>query len=230
MDAGTGPRLAVFDLDGTLVDSQHVIGACMNAAFTASGLPAPPQAEVRRVIGLPLVECMARLAPGQSPARHAALTESYREAFFRQRQLPDHEEPLFDGARQALDAIAASGYLLGIATGKARRGLLAVLDRHGLTSRFITLQTADSGPGKPHPEMLHRAMADTGAAPAATVMIGDTSFDMAMARAAGVRAVGVAWGYHASGELLGAGAHAIVASFAELPVALRGEKGSVPCG
>jgi len=210
-------RLAVFDCDGTLVDSQHVIVACMAAAFTTEGLVAPEAAAVRRVIGLPLAECMARLATGYPDACHRRLVEFYKDAFFAMRQRPDHNEPLFDGALAALDRLEAEGFLLGIATGKARRGLLAVLDRHGLTGRFVTLQTADIGPGKPHPDMLHRALAETGASAADTVMIGDTSFDMLMARNAGVRGIGVAWGYHPADELHGAGAAAVVAHFDELP-------------
>ncbi len=107
-----------------------------------------------------------------------------------------------------------------MATGKARRGLLAVLEQHGLETRFATLQTADVGPGKPHPAMLERAMAEVGVAPSDTVMIGDTSFDMLMARSAGASAIGVSWGYHPVAELEAAGAHSIVGHFNELPAAM----------
>ncbi len=220
-------RLAVFDCDGTLVDSQHAIIAAMNFAFTAEGLPAPPADAVRRVIGLPLLECATRLAPYGAPALWDRLGEAYKQAFFAQRQRPDHHEPLFDGVGPALDAIEQAGWLLGIATGKAKRGLLAVLERHGLEKRFVTLQCGDMGPGKPHPAMLERAMAETGAALADTVMIGDTTFDMLMARSAGVHAVGVEWGYHPPEELRGAGAHALVGGFGQVPEAVfrcgRGE-------
>jgi len=221
-------RLVVFDCDGTLVDSQHVIIACMLEAYAAHGLPAPDAAAVRRVIGLPLLECMARLSPEHPEDRHVLLSEAYKDAFFASRQRPDHHEPLFGGAAAALDRLAAQGYLLGVATGKARRGLNAVLDRHNLMHRFVTLQTGDSGPGKPHPAMLERAMAETGLGPEDVIMIGDTSYDMLMARNAGVHAIGVSWGYHPAEELRAAGAHAVIASFDELP-AVFPLNGSAAC-
>ncbi|MBI3453537.1 MAG: HAD-IA family hydrolase [Rhodospirillales bacterium] len=229
MSSASRLKLAIFDCDGTLVDSQHAIVACMHAAFSAQNLAPPTAEEVKRVIGLSLAECMARLAPGEADARHVRLTESYKEAFFTLRQRPDHYEPLFDGAVAALDTLEAAGYLLGVATGKARRGLLAVLDRHGLAGRFVTLQTSDTGPGKPHPAMLERALAETGAAAADTVMIGDTSFDMLMARAANVYAIGVGWGYHPAAELSMAGAHALVERFPELPDAVTRAERRAAC-
>jgi phosphoglycolate phosphatase len=221
-------RLAVFDLDGTLVDSQHVIVGCMTEAFTGEGLPAPAVDAIRRVIGLPLEECVARLAPEETALRCARLVEAYKAAFFACRQRPDHDEPLFLGALEALAALEAEGWLLGIATGKAMRGLRAVLERHDLARRFVTLQTADMNPGKPNPAMLEKAMAEAGVARADTVMIGDTTFDMLMARSAGVLAIGVEWGNHPPHELREAGAHALVGSYAELPDAvLRLTKGNV---
>jgi len=223
-------RLAVFDCDGTLVDSQHAIVEAMSYAFANEGLPAPPAEAVRRVIGLPLLECATRLIPSGAPALWERLSEAYKQAFFAQRQRPDHHEPLFDGVAAALDAIESAGWLLGIATGKARRGLLAVLERHGLEKRFVTLQCGDMGPGKPHPAMLERAMAETGAALADTVMIGDTTFDMLMARNAGVHAVGVEWGYHPPDELRGAGAHTLVGAFAHVPEAVFRCGGGQSCG
>jgi len=223
------PRLVVFDCDGTLVDSQHAIVACMAAAYAAEGLAPPPAADVRRVIGLPLLECMMRLSPDHAADGHARLTEAYKEAFFTLRQQPDHHEPLFGGALAVLDRLEADGFLLGIATGKAKRGLLAVLDRHGLTERFATLQTGDMGPGKPHPAMLERAIAETGVAAGDVVMVGDTSFDMLMARSAGVRGIGVGWGYHPPEELRAAGAHAIIERFDELPLVLSPNGRSTAC-
>lgn len=217
MGTGTSLRLAVFDCDGTLVDSQHAIVACMHAAFASERLPPPPAEAVRRVVGLKLAECVARLAPDEDAARHARLVEAYRENFFTLRQRPDHHEPLFEGCLAALDAIEAAGWLLGIATGKTRRGLDAVLARHGLERRFVTLQTSDHGPGKPHPAMLERALAETGAAPADAVMIGDTTFDMEMARQARVTGIAVAWGYHQVPELMAAGATALVERYDQLP-------------
>jgi phosphoglycolate phosphatase len=210
-------RLVVFDCDGTLVDSQNVIVACMLQAYAMHGLKAPEAAAIRRVIGLPLLECVAQLSPEHAEDRHLLLTQAYKDAFFASRQRPDHNEPLFNGALAALDRLETQGYLLGIATGKARRGLNAVLDRHDLGRRFVTLQTSDHGPGKPHPAMLERAMAETGARPEDVIMIGDTSYDMLMARSAGVHAIGVSWGYHPAEELRAAGAHTVITSFDELP-------------
>ena len=212
-------RLAVFDCDGTLVDSQHSIFAAVRFAFESVGLETPTPATARRVIGLPLDQALERLVPeaAREAVDTAKLTERYKDAFFELRNRPDFEEPLFPGAVEALAALEAERILLGIATGKSRRGLERTLERHGLLGRFVTIQTNDSGPGKPHPHMLERALAETGAEPANGVMIGDTVFDMAMARAAGLRALGVAWGYHASDELVEAGAHALVERFADVP-------------
>jgi phosphoglycolate phosphatase len=222
-------RLAVFDLDGTLVDSQHVIVGCMTEAFTGEGLPVPAADAIRRIIGLPLEECVARLAPEETAARCARLVEAYKAAFFACRQRPDHDEPLFLGALEALAALEAEGWLLGIATGKAMRGLKAVLERHDLGRRFVTLQTADMNPGKPHPAMLEKAMAETGVPRGATVMIGDTTFDMLMARSARVHAIGVEWGNHPPDELREAGAHALVGTYAELPDAVLRCAGRPSC-
>jgi phosphoglycolate phosphatase len=210
-------KLAVFDCDGTLVDSQHIIVACMEDAFNGEGLTSPSAAQIRRIIGLQLEECFCQLVPAESDARRGRLAEAYKESFFARRQRPDHHEPLFDGALDALRAVENAGWLLGVATGKAKRGLLAVLERHGLENRFVTLQTADFGPGKPHPAMLERAMDEAGAAAADTVMIGDTVYDMQMARSAGTRAIGVAWGYHPVPELHEAGAHSVAETFHHLP-------------
>ena len=217
MGAAARLRLAVFDCDGTLVDSQHVIVASMRAAFAGEKLAAPDAEAVRRLVGLPLAEIVARLARAEDGVRHARLVDAYRENFFALRQRPDHVEPMFEGCGAALDAIEDSGWLLGIATGKTRRGLDAVLASHGLAKRFVTLQTGDLGPGKPHPAMLERALAETGVAAGDCVMIGDTTFDMEMARNAGVAGIAVAWGYHSVSELLAAGATALVERYAELP-------------
>jgi len=221
MAAGPALRLAVFDCDGTLVDSQHVILATIRSAFEACGLPPPESAAARRVIGLPLVDALVSLVPPGAAIDPEILAGSYRDAFHAARPPDTALEPLYAGAVAALDALAAEGFLLGIATGKGRRGLEATLRWHNVLDRFVTLQTSDVGPGKPHPHMLQRAMAETGVAPADTIMIGDTSFDMRMARAAGAHAIGVGWGYHPADELRAAGAHAVVESFAELPRAMR---------
>jgi phosphoglycolate phosphatase len=214
------PRLAVFDMDGTLVDSQHMIVAAMGRAFEAEGMAAPPAGSVRRVVGLSLGAAMARLAPDLDSTGHGALEGHYKEAFSALRESGDVAEIIYHGAIDALDALADAGWLLGIATGKSMRGLTSTLEQFGLSDRFMTLQTADIAPSKPAPDMLHRAMADAGVEVGATVMIGDTSFDMEMARNARVAAIGVAWGYHEERELVAAGAARVIASFDELPQAL----------
>lgn len=222
-------RLAVFDVDGTLIDSQHNIVAAMTAAHRAHGLEEPADEAVRRIIGLSLVEAVAQLLPEHPDNLHEAVALSYKEAFFALRARPDHSEPLFPGAAAALDRLDSEGWLLGIATGKSRRGLEVVLDRHGFHGRFVTLQTADGNPGKPHPGMVLRALAESGVDAAHAVMIGDTSFDMRMGRSAGVKAVGVAWGYHPSAELVAAGANKVVEVYADLPAALDALVGRAPC-
>ena len=214
-------QLVVFDYDGTLVDSQHMIVRAMHKAFTTEGLEGPPLEAVRRVVGLNLDLAIAKLLP--DPHDHATgvrVAESYRQAFLALRTAPDYHEPLFPGAREVLGELDHAGVRLGIATGKARRGLLASLEQNGLAPHFVTLQTADIAAGKPHPEMLERAMAEAGAGPGETAMIGDTSFDMFMAGSAGVTGIGVAWGYHDPEELRQSGAAAILKSFAELPPTL----------
>lgn len=208
-------RLAVFDCDGTLVDSQANICLAMEEAFVMSGLTPPARAATRRIVGLSLVEAMRVLAPDVDHARMAA---DYKAAFHRLRTSGGlDDEPLFEGVAAAIEALVADGWVLGVATGKSDRGLAHILAQHGLSDRFATLQTADRHPSKPDPAMLLAAMAAVGAGPGETAMIGDTSFDMAMARAAGVRAVGVAWGYHDAAELIDAGADAVADDAAQLP-------------
>jgi phosphoglycolate phosphatase len=215
-------RLIIFDFDGTLADSQAGIVRCMAQAFSAAALPVPPAEAVRRVVGLSLELAIGRLLPAGAEDRLDELCDAYRRAFFALRSRDDFEEPLFPGARAALERLNRPELLLGIATGKNSRGLRAALDSHDLAQFFVTLQTADTAASKPHPEMLQRAMTATGCEAEETVLIGDTSYDMQMARNAGVWAVGVAWGYHPREELLSTGAHRIVERFAELDASLTG--------
>jgi len=214
-------RLAVFDLDGTIVDSTANIVRAVHEAAALLKIAPPAQAEIPRVIGLSLTEALGRLFPALEHPRLMELDTAYRECFVRFRTLPDFDEPLFNGTQELLDALDAEGVLLGIATGKAMRGVRHVLERHGLSERFVTIQTPEHAPGKPHPEMLYRAMAETGVAPAHTVMIGDTTYDILMARAAGVSAVGVSWGNHPVTELESAGAHRLVDRLGDLMHAIR---------
>lgn len=219
-------RLIVFDCDGTLVDSQHVIGESMSRAFDRADLTPPPLADVRRVVGLALVEAVARLLPDHETHRADEVADHYKAAFGEIRRSADIHEPLFPGVRDVLGALDEAGFLLGVATGKSRRGLTATLAHHALDKHFVTLQTVDDAPGKPHPGMLENAMRDVGAEPGETAFVGDTVFDMEMAQNAGVRGVGVSWGYHAAEELVTAGAHHLIHDIAELAAALKIE-GSV---
>lgn len=218
-------RLAVFDCDGTLVDSQHSIVASMNAAFDAHAYPQPDAEAVRMVVGLPLHVAMGRLLPDADPDVPGQLANSYIEAFHGLREKGEVADPLYPGVLDILSVLEDASWILGIATGKGRRGLLATLETHGLVDRFQTLQTADSAPGKPDPGMLLNAMRETGADAADTVMIGDTTFDMEMAIAAGTMAVGVSWGYHPEEHLQKAGAHVVIDDFAALPNEIKKLRG-----
>ncbi len=214
-------RLAVFDCDGTLVDSQANICRAMEEAFLLAELPAPPRAAIRRIVGLSLVEALQALLPDASADQHRRMAADYKDAFFRLRTSGAMaEEPLFDGIAAVIERLRTDGWLLGVATGKSDRGLAHILAHHGLTDRFVTLQTADRHPSKPDPSMLLAAMAEAGAAPAETAMIGDTSFDMVMPKAAGARAIGVAWGYHDQSDLVNGGADVVADRVAALPALL----------
>ena len=202
-------RLAIFDCDGTLVDSGAPITAALKASFERNGIPVPPPSESRRVIGLSLTEAMAALLPERDRVEHLQLAEDYKTAFMGLRAAGQVEEPLFDGVLDLLDLLETDGWMLAVATGKSDRGLKHCLDSHGIHARFVSLQTADRHPSKPHPSMVDQAMADAGALPQMTIVVGDTSFDMAMAVNAGATGIGAAWGYHEADELMEAGAVAV---------------------
>lgn len=210
-------KLVIFDCDGTLVDSQHMIVEAMNAAFAAAGCPAPDRAIMLRQVGLSVPEAMAAMTDASDDQLVASLSREYRTAYGALRDGGSVSDPLFPGAREALEWLAArDDVLLGIATGKSRRGVDALLRREGFSELFATIQTADDAPSKPHPAMVEQAMDAVGATPENSVMIGDTSFDMAMARAASVTALGVGWGYHTEHDLLDAGAEAVLGDFPAL--------------
>ncbi len=209
-------RLVVFDLDGTLVDSKHNIIAAVEEVARILGITCPPKDVIPRVIGLSLMEALAQLFPDVDASRHKALDHEYREAFVRLRARPEYTEPLFEGTHEILADLDKHGFLLGIATGKARRGVNHFLERNGFQGRFVTVQTPEDAPGKPHPGMLLNALAATGVEARHAVMIGDTSYDIEMARAAGMHAVGVSWGNHPVAELRAAGAHRCVDRLADL--------------
>ena len=199
-------RLAIFDCDGTLVDSGATIHRALAAAFEQHGLKIPPPEVSRKVIGLSLTDAMAALLPDVPPEQHVALAEDYKRAFWNLRAAGEVEEPLFDGILELLDALEEDGWLLAVATGKSDRGLRHCLESHHIHARFVSLQTADRHPSKPHPSMVEQAIAEGGASPESSIVVGDTSFDIAMAVNAGARGIGAGWGYHDAEELLEAGA------------------------
>ncbi len=214
-------NLIIFDCDGTIVDSQSGIVLSMEHAFASLKLPPPTRAATLAVVGLSLPEAFSVLAPDQDYEIRFQLAEHYKSAFRDMDQDPSEHEVLFPGARDVITALAGrDDVVLGIATGKSLRGVERLLTREGWQKHFATIQTADDHPSKPHPSMLLRAMAETGASKSRTVMIGDTTYDIEMARAAGSHAVGVTWGYHARAELDEAGAHLIVDTYEALPGAL----------
>lgn len=212
-----GLRLAVFDCDGTLVDSFAAIDAVMRQAFARHGFPGPEADHVRGVIGLELEAAIKGLLPGTGPEIHENVSASYREISDQRRRDGSRKDPLYPGAADAVRQLDSRDWLLGVATGKSLHGLRQTLHAHALLDRFVTLHTPDTSPGKPNPDMLIQAMDATGTRREETVMIGDTTYDMEMAANAGVAAVGVAWGYHPAGDLRDAGADEVASSFADLP-------------
>ena len=215
-------RFVVFDCDGTLVDGQAAICDTMELAFANAGLVAPERNKVRRIVGLSLPYALRELAPEASDDQRHAVVEAYKLGYRDLRLSGALREPLFEGIAALIDELDAEGRLLGVATGKSDRGLHACLDTHGIKHRFVSLQTADRHPSKPHPAMLEAALDDAGVSPADAVMIGDTSFDMEMAVAAGVRAIGVSWGYHEPQELFDTGASAVAETAQQLGDLIRG--------
>jgi len=215
--------LVVFDMDGTLIDSQRAILGAMSRAFAAAGHPMPSEAEALAVVGLSLGEAMAALMPQLPRAETDRLADLYRADFVARRATggAEAEAPLYPGARAALERLRDRGAVMGVATGKARPGLDHVYAIHDLGGFFATSQTADLHPSKPHPAMLLAALAETGAQAERGVMVGDTEFDVAMGRAAGFATVAVAWGYHPRARLEAAGADVVIESFEALDAALE---------
>ena len=210
-------KLAIFDVDGTLVDSSAMIAASLTTAFAAEGLAVPDRTRMMSIVGLSLLEAMRVLAPAEAPPVHERLGAAYKQAFWDHRASGNHTEDLFEGAHALLAKLKARpDVILGIATGKSRRGVAHLIEKHGYEGWFTTVQTSDDHPSKPHPSMIVAALAEAGVDASAAIMIGDTSYDIAMARAAGAGAAGVAWGNHPAEELTRAGAHTVARDFGEL--------------
>lgn len=208
-------KLALFDCDGTLVDGQHMIISAMKQASENCNIPYAGDEPVRRIVGLSLYEAITRVYPGLSDHDHNLLHKEFVEHFQYLRTHDDHHEPLYEGIKEAILELGDMGVLLGVATGKSTRGLKNTLKNHGIEDHFVTLNTADDGPGKPDPSMINVALSDTGVLRENTYMIGDTTYDMVMAKHAGVRSVGVTWGYHEKHELVSSGANHIINHISE---------------
>ncbi|MBN8534697.1 MAG: HAD-IA family hydrolase [Rhizobiales bacterium] len=207
--------LLLFDLDGTLLNSENIILESQRRAFRAIGRPMPDRERALSIVGLSLGEAFQVLVGPDGPHEEAA--EHYRQAFHYLRTHEAHLESLFDGVDALLATlIGEPRHVLGIATGKSRRGVDAVKKTYGWESHFVTTQTSDDAPSKPHPGMIENACRETGIASSRTLMIGDSSFDMKMAKAAGVRAIGVSWGFQSVDTLRESGADVIVEDFEAL--------------
>ncbi|MFM8750889.1 HAD-IA family hydrolase [Rhabdaerophilum sp.] len=211
--------LLLFDLDGTLLESAEMILECQRLAFTAIGLPVPSRERGLSIVGLSLREAFVELVGEHGPVEE--LAEAYRQSFHALRTQGAELERLFPGVKPLLAELAASEpHCLGIATGKSQRGVRAVLGSYGWEGVFRTIQTSDDAPSKPHPGMIENACRETGIAPERTVMIGDSSFDMKMAKAAGAHAIGVSWGFQGVDLLRETGANEIVEDIDALSTAI----------
>jgi phosphoglycolate phosphatase len=219
-------RLVVFDVDGTLVDSQAHILASLEGAFAALGRPMPPRETALSIVGLSLPVALRRLVPDAAEAEADRMVEAYKATFQKIRLSDAAASPLYPGTREMLDGLAGDNALLmGLATGKSRRGLDHLVELHALSGYFVTRQVADDHPSKPHPSMLHAALAETGADADAAIMVGDTEFDIEMGRATGYRTIGVSWGYHGAERL--AAADVVIDNWAGLAPALDSFWGGV---
>jgi len=209
--------LIIFDCDGTISDSQHMICTSMAMAFETHGLNAPSHEAVRSSVGLSPVQAVVHLLPSESDIDPVILVQSFRDSYNELIDLNGHTEVLYDGALGVIGALAQiPAVLLGIATGNSQRGVARLLTHFGVTHPFCTIQTADDAPSKPHPAMLSQAMAATGIEAHCTIMVGDTTYDMEMAVNAGVYPLGVAWGYHSVEMLEGAGAKYVATDYTDL--------------
>ena len=209
-----GPlKLVLFDVDGTLIDSQHAIVDAMTRAAGIAGLPEPTREATLSIVGLSLPGAIARLYPDHDDAAQARMVAGYKQAYMEARN-EDGAPPFYDGAETALRALhAREEVLLGTATGMSRRGMTRIIESHNLRGLFATTQTADDQPSKPDPAMVNAALSETGVTARDAVFVGDTVYDIEAGRAAGVFTIGVTWGYHAAAALADAGADRIIDAF-----------------
>jgi phosphoglycolate phosphatase len=212
--------LAIFDIDGTLVDSRASIFQAATEAARALGLPEPDYDRVRRIVGLSLPEALRTLEPQLTDPELDRFVEAFKAVFLRMNTDPDFHEPLYPGVMETLRRLHRDGWRLSLATGQSRRGVARNLAREGWADLFVSSHCAEDGPGKPHPAMLNAALAAAVCEPDAAIMIGDTTHDIVMAINAGVRPQGVAWGFHTAEEQIAAGAPHVASDFTDLEAAL----------
>lgn len=206
-------ELLIFDWDGTLMDSIARIVNCFGSACADAGLPVPPEPAMRHVIGLGLNEAVDVLLPGVDNALRERVVARYREHFL---HIDQTAMPLFDGVRAGLEELAGCGYLLAVATGKSRRGLDRVLQETGMGSLFVATRCADEAFSKPHPKMLHDLLDYTGLRSEHALMVGDTTYDLEMARTATMDSLAVSYGVHSRETLLAHAPRACLDSFDEV--------------
>lgn len=211
-------RLVIFDFDGTIVDSHARIAATMKSAIREHGFDAPDDDLLRTSIGLPVVKMYEVLLPHAGPEVWNSLRDYQVEAGRKAREAGAGPEPLFAGAPEALAELDAAGHLLAVTTNKGRPGLDHDLNGHDLVKLFVTTRSAHDGHLKPHPDAVHDILRKTGVDAANCVLVGDTETDILTATNAGVKSIGVAWGYHAPESLTKVGASAIASSFNQVPL------------
>ncbi len=216
-------ELIIFDWDGTLMDSIAKIVRCFNAALEDAGVSGPGEDAIRHVIGLGLGEAVAELLPAADAATRGDVVERYRQHFL---HLDRTGMELFPGVRAGLEDLSAQGYLLAIATGKARRGLERVLRDTGTARLFCATRCADEAFSKPHPKMLEDILEQTGLTAGQALMVGDTTYDMQMARHAGMDGLAVTYGVHGRELLAQHGPLACLDSFTEVHAWLRRVNGA----
>ena len=206
-------KLIVFDWDGTLMDSEARIVACMRKSIADLNFPERSDNEIKNIIGLGLREAVITLFDELTENDYQALVDRYRYHFLTGDKTPSL---LFDGVKELLNKLLDRGHFLAVATGKARRGLDRVLDETDLRIVFHATRCADECFSKPHPQMLEEIMDELGMAPAETLMVGDTEYDLMMANNAGTQSLAVSYGVHSRQRLLDCGPLGIVDTVSQL--------------